>query len=372
MSPSSSHPAGYGGAAIRRAVGSVLGADAFPAAGFGRWARRASAALLVLLAFSPRSFANEEAAPCATNNLGKGHFSVKSLAPARLFRPDVAMSTLANVRGNEGRIRVDVDWANVWNYERGVFVIDGEWVYVSTRLLLGVWDDLELFVNVPVAARFGGAMDGMIESTHDAIGQDNDDREAQPRNSFLIDLTAPDGDRFVLSNEDGGLSDVSLQGAWLMTRGGGRMPAVALQALVTFPTGDHEELFGLGEMLYGGGVTMSKRAGDSPFLLFAGAHATYSDQDELAGIELERLQFSGMAGLEYEASPSLSWLVQYTTSSPVAKDYYEFSESIHELHVGFKKDFANGTSLELAFTENIVAFNNSADFGIHLGIGRSL
>ena len=64
--------------------------------------------------------------------------------------------------------------------------------------------------------------------------------------------------------------------------------------------------------------------------------------------------------------------MQYNASSAVAKDYYQFSNSIHELHVGFKKLFADGTQLEVALTENLFVFNNSADVGVHVGISGFL
>ena len=49
------------------------------------------------------------------------------------------------------------------------------------------------------------------------------------------------------------------------------------------------------------------------------------------------------------------------------KDFSSFSELSHEVTVGWKWEIILGQILEVGLIENIITFDNSPDFGFHVG-----
>ena len=87
---------------------------------------------------------------------------------------------------------------------------------------------------------------------------------------------------------------------------------------------------------------------------------------------MRKEEYTLLTGLEYEWSSNVSFLMQNLTSSPLAKDYYEFSRTVNELTVGTKICIGDHGILEIGFREDLFYFNNSADFGIHVGYKQVL
>ena len=106
--------------------------------------------------------------------------------------------------------------------------------------------------------------------------------------------------------------------------------------------------------------------------MFGGLGFQYCPADDIAGLELHREEWAGLAGLEYQYTLALSLVAQCLGSSPVAKDYFAFSDPTHEVSVGFKWHIMRYTTVEFALVENILIFDNSADIGVHLCFGRNL
>jgi len=106
--------------------------------------------------------------------------------------------------------------------------------------------------------------------------------------------------------------------------------------------------------------------------MFAGLGFSYCPSDEIGALQLRKEEYSGLIGWEYEVSPSLSLIVQYLGSSPVAEDYAAFSEPCHEVSAGFKWRIKDAVVMEFAVTENVAIFKNSTDIGAHLSFARQL
>jgi hypothetical protein len=52
----------------------------------------------------------------------------------------------------------------------------------------------------------------------------------------------------------------------------------------------------------------------------------------------------------------------------LAGDLGDLSDPSHEITLGAKREIITGTVIELGLIENIIAFGNSPDFGLRLGI----
>jgi len=308
--------------------------------------------------------------PC--ENIGLGYLAAPSLSPGHILRPSSIFAL--PVLGAKGTERMDFDfhWGNVWNYKPNQFMIDGEWIRSSLRYSYALQDTLSVGLAVPMIGRTGGFADSTIENFHSAFGLGNANRTGFPRNRSLVTVNEKGVPYTVAEGESWGIGDVSAFVASCLTEGTRYLPAITVQGEVSLPSGDQDELRGMGAPAISLSSVASKRLGGSPIILFLGGGFQYCESDDMAIIQFYNVQYSGLAGAEYQYSKSFCLLLQYLISSPVAKDYFAFSEPSHEVSAGFKWRWGHDTVLELAMVENIVVFQNSADIGIHLAYGRSL
>lgn len=303
-------------------------------------------------------------------NTGLGYLTAPSLSPGHILRPSSIF--VLPVLGDKGTDRIDYDfhWANVWNYRPNQYMIDGEWIRSTLRFSHAVRDDLTVGLAVPVVGRTGGFADSMIENFHSSFHLGNANRDQFPADRSLITVMGPDGLFTVAEGESWGIGDISFFAVSRLTRGTCLWPAIVVQGEVSLPSGDPDELRGTGSTAIALSTVASKRLGASPVISFVGLGFQYCDSENIGAIEFRDEQYTGLAGLEYQYSESLALLVQYLISSPVAREYFEFSDPSHEVSAGAKWRSQQGTMVELAVVENVAVFKNSADIGLHLAIGR--
>ncbi|MFA5043644.1 MAG: DUF3187 family protein [Kiritimatiellia bacterium] len=306
------------------------------------------------------------------DNIGLGYLTAPSLSPGHILRPSSLFVLPAGGPEGSRRIDFDVHWANIWNYEPDEYLIDGEWVRSNIRFSYALKDTLSLGVAVPIIGRTGGFADPLIENFHNTFHFGNANRDEFPQNRYLISAYTNGGSRTIVKGDSWGIGDVSLFMAARISEGNGILPALLVQGQISLPSGDEYELRGLGAPSIAISTVASKRLGGSPFILFGGLGFQYCPADDINGLELHNEEWAGLAGLEYQYTPALSLIAQCLVSSPVAKDYYAFSDPTHEVSVGFKWRVTRHTTMEFAVVENILIFNNSADIGVHLCFGRNL
>ena len=67
----------------------------------------------------------------------------------------------------------------------------------------------------------------------------------------------------------------------------------------------------------------------------------------------------------------MSWLVQILGCEGVAaRGFDPFSEASYEITIGWKREIVTRGVLEIGLVENVVTFDNSPDFGVHVGYTR--
>lgn len=306
------------------------------------------------------------------DNIGLGYLIAPSLSSGNIFRPSSLFVLPAGGPAGSRRIDFDAHWANIWNYEPDEYMIDGEFIRYNIQFSYALKDTLAFGLAVPIIGRTGGFADHLIENFHDAFNFGNAHRDEFPRNRSLISVRANDGSNVIAKGDSWGLGNVSLFMASRVADGNDILPAILVQGQISLPSGDEDELRGLGAPSIALSAVASKRLGGSPFILFGGVGFQYCTADDVAGLEFYNEVWTGLAGLEYQYTPSLSLVAQYLGSSPVAKDYFAFSEPTHEVSVGFKWRITRYTTVEFAVVENILILDNSADIGVHLRFGRNL
>jgi len=120
--------------------------------------------------------------------------------------------------------------------------------------------------------------------------------------------------------------------------------------------------------LWGGSLLVFHRLGRSRWGIYGGGSASYARTRELVGIRLRAEEFSAISGVRFEVSERTALLFQYLLTSPIARNYYTFSDFTHEIHVGVKRRVGERAIFEAAVVENVFRFSNSADVGVHLAL----
>jgi len=264
----------------------------------------------------------------------------------------------------EFELQSTATWVNLWGWKPSGYLVDGEALRLSVALCYGLSNSVQLRLEVPATYLTGGIMDSFIEGFHDTFGYVQAYRDAFPRNRFRVTFYAPGGGEYRLDDEDAGfaLSDLILSLKWDLSQGTRYLPAVMVAPSLKIPTGDNE---GGG---VDGGITLylTKRVWRL-YGYFGLQYARYS-KEEILGISMNPDQWIFLIGLECPLTERFSLLLQDLIHTGVTKDFYAFSESTHELALGFKYEFRKGALLEFGLIENLVNYENSPDFGFHSGL----
>lgn len=291
----------------------------------------------------------------SSSGSGLGYLAAPSSSPGHILRPSSIFLQPGNIRRSSFEVSLDVNWANVWCYEPGLYLLDGEWIRLGTRIQYGLTDSFSMGVVLPVIGRTGGFADSTIEDFHETFHLGNASREQFPQNQSESWAKADDGTiRSIASGDSWGLGDI-LFFAVMKRPDLWAAPTVVIQG--SLPTGDENELEGLGAPSLGLSTVATKRIGRSSANVFAGIGVVYCPEEELADIEINSLVYSGLFGLEYRVSPDLSLVVQTLRSSPVAKDFGAFSDPVYELSTGFKWQVRDAMIVEFAIVENLFNFS---------------
>lgn len=304
-------------------------------------------------------------------NFGLGYLTVPSLSPGHIIRPSSMFLLPNSVKEGSLELSFDFQWANVWCQELDHYMIDGEWIRSNARLHYGLTDSIALGVMVPVVGRTGGFADSTIEDFHKAFRMGNAQRDEYPRNQSVMLGISNGTTQEITRGESWGIGDVSLY-AVIKRAGTPVLPSLTMQLQLSFPTGDDDQLEGLGSPSASISAVATKRLGSSPVLVFGGAGFFYCEDSELAGIKLHREEYSTLLGIEYQYTDSLSLVLQHLGSSPVAIDYYDISKSCYEISAGAKWRISDSATVEFAVVENMIVFKNSSDIGVHLAVSRRL
>lgn len=263
------------------------------------------------------------------------------------------------------RAGLTLDWANTFGRKNVTYLVDGETVTTVPYLRYGVLEGLELGLDVPIHWRGGGAMDGFIQDFHDAFGVSQNGREDLPDDDFNVFVNDREGNFYQLDDEGWGLGNVGASAKLTLSQGDERMPALALQALVTAPTGDQRREFSQGG--WDGGVVASVSKGFCGSLyLYGNAGLTVFSNDSQGPIELASTRGFFMIGAEYRFTRCFSLVLQTSITSPY---FDEEHLSAWTGIVGFGPKFQVGErcKVELGALENYRGYDVSADFGVHLG-----
>lgn len=312
------------------------------------------------------------------SHVGYGPLSLRSQSPFQSLRLGLLPRTPSTIARGQHQLRVDVAWANTWANDHGTFdpaggdlglyLLDFESLDVGIAWAYGLRDTIQIELELEQRRHFGGVLDGFIESFHDLFGISQAGRDLFPRDqtNIWIDFFDDRPPIALLGPDAAGTVSRSLLATFQhnVTCGTATWPALAwavtLRSSLGNPSGLEGDTFDIGLS-----AAAARRFGDLHVYLTFG-FAWYGS-DSVHGIDLKSTQASLLAAAEWRFAPRMSLLLQYLATDGVATDLGVFSETSHEIVLGWKWEVVDAGVVEVGLIENIIEFNNSPDFGVHVG-----
>lgn len=303
------------------------------------------------------------------SNVGYGPLSLTSQSPFQSLRSSFLPRTPSTLAENHFEVRQTETWVNVFAQSAGKYLLDFEMLRSSVAVAYGITDTVEVEAEFVNKSRFGGAMDSFIQGFHRTFGLDQGGRDTVPKNDFAFDVAPQGGNSGVsLSNQARGDFSQELLATlqYNVTCGAAEMPALAAAVTVRGDLGNSDELRGGLPVSLAMSLSASKRVGE--FYGYLGVGMAWFGHQDFLGIELRPTQLSALAAVEWRFAAEMSLVLQYLVSQGVARALGPFSAPSHEITLGFKGEITRGAVLELGLIENVITFDNSPDFGLHLGL----
>ena len=299
------------------------------------------------------------------HNFGNGPLTLSSQSPAQSLRLSMPIMVPRQMTPETFRIHVGETLTNVWvNHPR--YALDYE--MLESRLAVSYAVSKKLSVGIAYVQRdyFGGILDGLVEEFHDVLGIGQDGRNHRAKGKTDIAVFDRAGAPTWELDDVGRLENksLSLHTTCILHPGTRRLPAVSLSGVVRIgldsPFIDDKTVSDAGIA-----VGFSKRWSDAWFSYHQLGYTHY-EETKLPGITLEDGSVSAMTAVSYRWTPRTAVSLHYVYHDGVVKNLSDLSDASHELSLGVQWRLPGGGCLELALVENIINYDNSADFGLHL------
>jgi len=310
------------------------------------------------------------------SHVGYGPLKLYSQSPFQSLRLVIRPRTPSTLAKGRYELSANSTWVNVWGVEKDVgdptnrFFLDVEMLQTTIALAYGISDTLEIEGEIQNRSRFGGKMDSFTQGVHDLFGIDQNGRDEVPKNDFVVNLNPPGGPSVELGDDDRGNYSRTLQFSVQhnVTCGTARLPALSYSVSVRLETLDVGDLSGGSDLDFGASVSLARRLGR--FYLYGILGHAWFGRNNFRGIELEDTQFSALLAAEWRFRAMQSLLVQYLRTDGVIDGFGAFGETSNEVTLGYKWELRQKGILEFGLIENVGSFDNSPDFGFHLGFSQ--
>jgi len=250
---------------------------------------------------------------------------------------------------------------NGWHVEADV-----EALRASLDVVYGLWDDLDVGVEIPFVYLLGGFLDHTVEEVHDILSVSNFHRDLRRENELSYFIRRDGRTWFFVDLPTSGLGDILLHGKYSFVNEGPKIPSASLRLGVKFPTGDEERGMGSGEFDLGYGLVLEKHWGKWAFYLDLN-HLLLGDPDGDYEIDIHNA-FSGSIGVEYWLWDNFSLLIQINGhTSPYATGIEALDDDALQILFGIKYRLLKDVVWQISFTEDIWGVTVT-DFTVHTGI----
>jgi thiol-disulfide isomerase/thioredoxin len=307
------------------------------------------------------------------SHVGYGPLRIDSQSPFQSLRLGIRPRTPSTLGKGQSQVRGTGTWVNIWANSQDAngtdeYFLDFEMLSLNAAYAYGITDTLEVEAEFQSRSRFGGVMDGFIQGFHDLFSIDQAGRDLVPKNDFSFDLNPPGGAPSVsLSDGDRG---TFAQGLLLslqhnVTCGTAKLPAFSYSVGARLDTVGDGDLSGDSDWDFGVSVALARRF--KRLYVYGTLGYAWFGQDNFRGLELRDSQWTFLAALEWRYRARQSFLAQVLISEGVVANFDPFSATSNEITLGWKWEAIDRGIFEAGLIENLATFDNSPDFGFHVG-----
>lgn len=267
-----------------------------------------------------------------------------------------------------GREPLSVQDANaILNMPHDAYYVDAEVGLIDLVIhkRLSTW--WTTYLTVPYIGYGRGALDGTIESFHDAVGFSQQGRDLVARNQFQMVYNVRGARYSQLAQSPGGFGDPVLGVRYSLPepRYGWDM---VFELAAKIAVEDERFLLSTGRNDYGTQLTLQRTWGRHAAYI-AGSAVYYAGGPETPADETQVIP-TAIVGYGLGITQNTSAIVQaYASRSTVqdADDVEELTENKYQLSIGLQQR-AGHVLWSLAVTENISNFSNTPDIGAQLAL----
>jgi len=249
--------------------------------------------------------------------------------------------------------------------------LDGETYRTNLALRYGIGKGFEVGVDVPYVVESGGFLDGATEGFHSAFGLGSGGRDQAPHDRLLFAYTGRNGvERFNITHANGGFGDIRLSGAYQL-HGGEPTSAtsVALRTAIKLPTGDSDELHGSGSADFSLWLTAAHdfKFPSSHLTVYGALGGMALTTGDILPDQQRNMVGFGTVGMGWSPFDRLGLKVQFDAHTPFYKNssLTELSTCSVQTVWGFVIAFTRKTTLDVAFSEDIIVNTSSPDAGMN-------
>lgn len=275
-----------------------------------------------------------------------------------------------NLEGDDER-RTGAQTLSLIRMDKGttIFLVDGEIHRTTITAHRGFGNHLEIAISVPFATIGGGSSDAFIEHFHSTLKLGDNQRVAVQKNHETVFLRTDDNTYLREHASGSRLGDIALSAKYELPALEDPNLSLSAQAALELPTGSAQTLDGSGSI--DGGVQLlatrdygRSRVHASAGLLFLGRNAPLGIGSQFV--------ITDSIGISSLVASRTSATVQITISQSPFRGVGapELARRSYQMTAGVQHAFGPSLTVYGGVVENLITYQNSADAGLVLGIGR--
>jgi hypothetical protein len=271
-------------------------------------------------------------------------------------------------------VHAQTTWTNVWADE-SEYLLDYEMLDTVLTVTYGFNKRLGLAVTFSNRNYFGGEMDNFIEGFHDLFNISQSGRDEVPKDRKIVQLLDPQTGKTAVqfSAHDLNNDRIDLLLNYNISHGTRTWPSVNVYGVASYSLESAELFKDDHQVDFGFGLGFAKRWSERWYTYAAVGFSIFDDREvrkpapNVEPLKFEDNQFTGMFSLSYHWTPNFAILAQYLYNGPAIKNIDTLDKPSHEVNLGFKWNTRRFGMIEFALIENVITYDNSPDFGLHLG-----
>lgn len=298
------------------------------------------------------------------SHVGYGPLRVSSQSAGNVLRLALEPRTPSTLLKGQVELRWTETLTNYWAFAENNYRLDFGALQSQIAVGYGLTDTVQAELGFIDYRRFESVLDDITNAFHNIFGLDESGRDLFPEHENVISIN----DAGILSDdEDRYTQDLSLTIQHNLTCGTEHLPALAWALAARTNLGGNIDLDGAEDISVGLSLSAARRVSES-WYLYGSLGYLFHGLDVWRGIKLRDTQLSALFAAEYRYAPRAAWIFQVLYTQEVARNLRPFDEPSYEFDLGWKKEIADGTVLELGLLENAFTVDNSPDVGFHFGL----